>query len=332
MNTKIENIANRSIQGEKISYDDAYYLMCISGNEIYDLFYWANSIRYKSFKNVIRSCSIISVKQGRCSEDCKFCSQSVRYKTSISSFPLIEKEEIAKFVERGNDSKTDCIGIVTSGYSLEIDKDYDRICEYICELSKEGRIPIHTSIGTITYEMAKKLADNGVEMINHNLETSERYFPNICTTHSYSERADTIRNAKDAGMKVCSGGIFGVGESVEDRLDLAFELRALDVDAIPLNFLSPINGTPLCFEKPVEPMEILKIIAVFRFIFPDKEIKVAGGREANLRDLQSWMFYAGANSTMIGNYLTTKGKSPEEDLQMIKDLNLVHENGNVKRC
>jgi biotin synthase len=170
--------------------------------------------------------------------------------------------------------------------------------------------------------MAEKLVSSGVEMINHNLETSEDYYPNICTTHTFKDRVETIKIAKDAGLKICSGGIFGVGESVGDRLDLAFKLKELDVDAIPMNFLNPVKGTPLSSGKSLEPMEILKIIAVFRFIFPDKEIKVAGGREENLRDVQSWMFYAGANSTMIGDYLTTSGKLPEDDLQMIEDLGL----------
>jgi len=179
--------------------------------------------------------------------------------------------------------------------------------------------------------MAEKLVSSGVEMINHNLETSEGYYPNICTTHTYKDRVETIKIAKDAGLKICSGGIFGVGESIVDRLDLAFKLKELDVDAIPMNFLSPVKGTPLSAENSLEPMEILKIIAVYRFIFPDKEIKVAGGREENLRDVQSWMFYAGANSTMIGDYLTTRGKLPEDDLQMIKDLGLKYKVGEMQK-
>jgi len=183
----------------------------------------------------------------------------------------------------------------------------------------------------ITSKMAEKLASSGVEMINHNLETSESYYPNICTTHSYKDRVDTIRVAKNAGLQVCSGGIFGVGESIEDRLDLAFKLKELDVDTIPMNFLSPVKGTPLSTENSLEPMEILKIIAVYRFILPDKGIKVAGGREENLRDIQSWMFYAGANSTMIGDYLTTRGKLPADDLQMIKDLGLKYSAGEMQK-
>ena len=169
---------------------------------------------------------------------------------------------------------------------------------------------------------ARQLKNSGVRRINHNLETSERFFPKLCTTHSYSDRIRTIKEAKEAGLEVCSGGIFGVGESPEDRVDLAFTLRELDVDTIPLNFLHPIPGTPLANADPLAPREILGIIALFRFILPTKEIKVAGGREKNLGDLQSWIFYAGANSIIVGGYLSTNGRTPEEDFRMISDLGL----------
>lgn len=331
MNIKIEKIAKNILQAKEISYDEAHYLIEISGIEIYDLFYWANQIRYNSFKNVVSLCSIISARQGSCSEDCRFCSQSSRYKTEISNFPLIEKEKITEAVEKGKEYKSDCVGVVTSGYSQEGSDTFETICDQAYELSKQEGPPVHTSIGTITSKMAEKLVSSGVEMINHNLETSEEYYPNICTTHSYKDRVNTLKIAKNAGLKICSGGIFGVGESTEDRLDLAFKLKELDVDAIPMNFLSPVKGTPLSSENSLEPMEILKIIAVFRFIFPDKEIKIAGGREENLRDIQSWIFYAGANSTMIGDYLTTSGKRPEDDLQMIKDLGLKYKVGEMHK-
>ncbi len=331
MNIKIEKIANNILQGNEISYDEAHFLIEISGIEIYDLLYWANRIRYNSFKNVVSLCSIISARQGSCSEDCRFCSQSSRYKTEISNFPLIEKEKIEEAVKRGKENKSNSIGVVTSGYSLEESDNFNKICDDAFELSKHEGPPIHTSIGKITSKMAKKLVSSGVEMINHNLETSEGYYPNICTTHDFKDRVETIKIAKDAGLMICSGGIFGIGESDEDRLDLAFKLKELDVDAVPMNFLNPVKGTPLSSETPLKPMEILKLIAIYRFILPDKEIKIAGGREENLRDMQSWIFYAGANSAMIGDYLTTEGKKSDEDLQMIKDLGLEYNVGEMHK-
>lgn len=331
MNINIEKIARNVLQGNDVSYKDAHYLMELGGNQIYDLLYWANHIRYNSFKNVVSICSIISAKQGSCSEDCRFCSQSSRYQTEISRFPLIEKKVIAETIEKGKEYNSSCVGVVTSGYSLKDSENFERICDVAYELSMKDGPAVHTSIGTITSAMAKRLVSSGVEMINHNLETSEGYYSNICTTHTFKDRVKTIKIAKKAGLKICSGGIFGVGESVEDRLDLAFKLKELGVDAIPLNFLNPVKGTPSSLEKPLEPLEILKIIAVYRYIFPEKELKVAGGREENLRDVQSWMFYAGANSTMIGNYLTTRGKLPEDDLQMIEDLGLTYETGETHK-
>jgi len=175
MNTKIEKIASSVIEGDGISYEDAHFLMKVSGNEIYDLLYWANRIRYSSFKNEISLCSIVSARQGRCSEDCRFCSQSSLYQTEITNFPLVKKEIISETVERGKEYRSNCVGVVTSGYSLDGSEDFDRICEDAYELLQKSSIPIHTSIGTITSKMAKKLVSSGVEMINHNLETSESY-------------------------------------------------------------------------------------------------------------------------------------------------------------
>ena len=170
---------------------------------------------------------------------------------------------------------------------------------------------------------SQRLADMGVMRINHNLETSRRFFPNIATTHTYEDRVRTLKIAKEAGLSICSGGIFGLGEQWEDRIDIAFELRDLGADVVPINFLNAIQGTPLYTSvSPMEPMEALKIIAIYRFILPDRELKVAGGREKILRDLQSWIFFAGASSFLIGNYLTTFGRNPEQDHQMLKDLGI----------
>ena len=322
MNGKIKKIADQSLQNQPISRDDALFLMQINGEEVYDLFYWANQIRLKYFGHHVKACSIVSAKQGRCTEDCSFCSQSSRYHTGIEEFPLIDTNRILDIAKCAEQAGSNSIGIVTSGYSISKSDDLDKICGAIKAVVTDSCIHPHGSFGVLTEEVAGSLVKCGLKRLNHNLETSERFFPNICSTHTFSDRINTIRVAKEVGLEICSGAIFGVGEGMEDRIDIAFTLKNLDVDVVPLNFLHPVSGTPLENSIPLSPMEALKIISVFRFVLPDKEIKIAGGREKNLRDLQSWMFYAGANSTMIGNYLTTKGRKVEDDLEMIKDLNL----------
>jgi biotin synthase len=178
------------------------------------------------------------------------------------------------------------------------------------------------SLGRLEKERILKLRECGASCIHHNIETSPEYFPRICSTHTFDERIRTARAIKEAGMPLCCGAIFGMGESWEDRLKIALILRELDADSIPLNFLIPVKGTALEKQKPLSPPEILRIIALFRFVLPEKTIRVCAGREYNLRDLQSWIFYAGANGMMIGGYLTQSGRSVEQDMQMLKDLKL----------
>lgn len=322
MNNKIKEIASQALQNEPISRDDALYLMQIDRDEIYDLFYWANKIRLRYFGHSVKTCSIVSARQGRCTEDCSFCSQSVRYHTGIEEFPLIDSDKILDVAKCAEQAGSGSLGIVTSGYSIDDSQDLAAICRAVEELVQNTHIHPHGSFGILTREMAESLVKSGLKRINHNLETSERFFPNLCSTHSFGERVNTLRIAKEVGLEICSGAIFGAGEAMEDRIDLAFTLKNLDVDVVPVNFLHPVSGTPLENNIQLTPFEALKIISVFRFVLPDKEIKIAGGREKNLRDLQSWMFYAGANSTMIGNYLTTTGRKVENDLQMIRDLRL----------
>ncbi|MFN3531055.1 MAG: biotin synthase BioB [Candidatus Brocadia sp.] len=326
MNNKIKEIANQSLQNESISRDDALYLMQIGGDEIYDVLYWANQIRLRYFGHSVKACSIVSAKQGRCTEDCSFCSQSARYHTGIEEFPLIDTKKISDVARYAEQTGSSALGIVTSGYGMNNPRDLDKISAAIKEVIKNTHIHPHGSFGILTRETAESLVKCGLKRLNHNLETSERFFPNVCSTHTFSDRMNTIRIAKEVGLEICSGAIFGIGEEIEDRIDLAFTLKNLDVDVVPLNFLHPISGTPLENSVPLTPMEALKVVAVFRFVLPDKEIKIAGGRERTLRDLQSWMFYAGANSTMIGNYLTTTGRKIEEDFQMVKDLGLELQN------
>jgi biotin synthase len=214
-------------------------------------------------------------------------------------------------------------GIVTATKALTRGTFLDTVLESVRRIKAEGKVQPDASLGIIYEpEIAVMLKEAGLGEFNHNLETSRRYFGEICTTHTYDERLNTLKYLKAAGIMVCSGGIFGMGESWEDRVDLALELRGVGVDTVPMNFLHRIDGTPLEKMEPMEPLEVLHCIALFRLLLPQTEIKVAGGREVNLRSLQPLMFSSGANSTMVGNYLTTRGWNAAKDHEMIADLGL----------
>ncbi|NOZ22975.1 MAG: biotin synthase BioB [Planctomycetes bacterium] len=322
MNKQISEIAKAALSGSDISRDDAAGLAGVTGQGVYDLLYWANAIRYAHHGDRITLCSVISAKQGKCTEDCRFCAQSVHHQASIAEYDLVERNKIVHAADNAKKMGSHRFGIVTSGESACDTDDWSAVLDAVRALVAMGSITPCASLGSLTKEAAEELRQAGLERYHHNLETSEGHFPNICSTHSFEDRVDTIRVAKDAGLEVCCGGIFGVGETWEDRIDLAFTLRELGVDSVPLNFLNPIPGTPLGDMEPTPPLDLLKIIALYRFILPEQEIRVCGGREVSLRDLQSWMFYAGANGTMIGNYLTTEGRCADDDRRMFHDLGM----------
>jgi biotin synthase len=211
---------------------------------------------------------------------------------------------------------------VTSGVKALSGAEFDVLLECVGDSVKEAQATLCCSLGQIDAEKARMLKDEGVTRYHHNLESSARFYGRISKAIHYDDKVATVRAAKEAGLETCCGGIFGLGEAWEDRVDLAMTLRELDVDSIPLNFLRPVEGTPLDNMKPLSPLEALRIIALFRLMLPDKTIRVCGGREFVLRDLQSWMYYAGANGAMLGSYLTTTGRPPEEDLRMVEDLGL----------
>ncbi|MBI5359606.1 MAG: biotin synthase BioB [Planctomycetes bacterium] len=317
------DILKKIIAGAKLGKEDFMPLLKL---EIYELMYGANLLRMAKFGNKVDFCSLINAKSGNCSEDCKFCAQSSHNAADAKAYELVDAEKIEKAFWKAQTAGTKRFDIVTSGNELT-DDEFNTIVSTVKKLSadKKKKIAMCVSIGRLTPERAGQLKEAGITRAHHNLETSRRFFPEICTTHTYDERIETIRNIKKAGLEVCSGGIMGMGETWEDRLDMALTLRELDVDAVPLNFLMPIQGTPFERYPVMEPMDILRTIAVFRYALPTKDIRVCGGREKNLRDLQSWVFFAGANAIMIGGYLTQSGRSEEDDLRMIKDLGLTAE-------
>jgi len=288
----------------------------------FDLMHSANRIRRHFKGNRVEFCSVINSKSGRCPNDCKFCAQSSRWNTGIRIHPLLTCGELVERSENIDSSAVGHVGIVTSGISISKSEELDSICRAIDEIQRLQPFRVCASLGELTPEKALKLKQAGLRRYHHNLEASPKFYPRLCSTYDYEKKLETVRTARDAGLEVCCGGIFGVGEDWEDRLDLAFTLRELDPESVPINFLRPIAGTPLENSAPLSPTEALKIIALYRFVLPNKTIKVCGGREYILRDMQSWMFYAGADGTMLGNYLTTDGRRPKEDLAMVRNLGL----------
>ncbi|MBI1388674.1 MAG: biotin synthase BioB [bacterium] len=319
----LQDLRDRIInEGYRINRIEAERIAHVPEQESMLLFHYAQQLRKHFRGDVVGLCAIVNAKSGACSEDCAFCAQSAHFETGSPVYALISPEEA---VERAKVAKNDgakAFGIVISGLGIKRDGELKRIGEIVKRIRREVDIEVHGSFGVLDREKVEYLRHCGVSMIHHNLETSERHFANICTTHTYQDRVETIRAAASCGMPVCGGGIFGMGETLEDRVDMAFELRGLGVSVTPMNFLHAIDGTPLEKQTPMTPIECLMTVALFRFIMPDKEIKVCGGRESNLRDLQSMIFFAGADSMMIGNYLTTAGREPELDYQMMRDLGL----------
>jgi len=316
----IEDFQQMVLSGGQLDAQDAARLVAISENSPYELLHAANRIREHFKGNVVHLCSIVNARSGSCSEDCKFCSQSAHHNTGAPEYALMDREAILEAARRCADSAADSFGIVTSGRGPGSEQDFDVLCEIAGELTGAKAC---ASVGMLDADSAARLRAAGLRRYNHNLETAASFFHNICTTHTYDDRLATVRAAKTAGLEVCCGGIFGLGESWDQRIELALELRDLDVDTVPINFLNPLPGTALEHLNVLPAMEGLRIIALYRFLLPTKDIKAAGGRERCLGDLQSWMFYAGANGTLIGNYLTTTGRPPDEDLKMIEALGLV---------
>jgi biotin synthase len=306
---------------EEIDFLEAMDLMSLKGHECIELFSLANTVRSR-LGDRVDLCSIINARCGMCPEDCKFCAQSVHNETEITPHSLLDEDEILNMALLMQEEGAGRFCIVISGKEMN-ESDPDMILSSIRRIRKETSLSICVSLGMLNRESAKDLKKAGVTRIHHNLETSKSFFKNICTTHSYTEKINTVSTAQEAGLEVCCGGIIGMGESIKDRIELAFTLKELDVDSIPINILNPVKGTAFENIGQISPLECLKTIAVFRLILPDKNIRAAGGREVNMRDLQCLSLIAGANGLLLGNYLTTQGRLPKDDIQMIDDLGLV---------
>ncbi len=314
-----EIFVERVRSGKRLSADEAMQILTARGSMLTAFMAGAQQLKEKYLGERVDLCSIINAKSGRCAENCSFCAQSSHYDAEVQVYPLKSRAELLEGARAAENNGSGCYGIVTSGTRIEPGAEFDELLEAIRDIRRETRIVPSASLGLLDKASARALHDAGCGTYHHNLETARSFFPEICTTHDYEEDVETVRVAKAAGMTVCSGGLFGLGESRQQRYELAVTLRELDVDSIPLNFLNPIAGTPLAGNPLLTPMDCLRIICLFRYLLPEKRITVCGGRDVNLRDYQAAIFMAGASGMMVGNYLTTSGRNLQTDLDMLKD-------------
>ncbi len=321
MKSFIKDLEIRILSGEYINFQEAMTLTELRNNEeIEQLCLSANNIRKTFCGNKVDLCSIMNAKSGRCSEDCKFCAQSVHYNTNAEVYDLVSKEAALKIAKENESEGVNRFSLVTSGRGIT-SSDFEKVLDIYEKLNRELKMKLCASLGILEYDKLLKLKERGITMYHHNLETSREFYKEICTTHSYEERIDTIKAAQKAGIPVCSGGIIGLGESWVDRINLAFQLKELKIMSIPVNVLNPVKGTPLEGSKNLSQEDILKTIAIFRFINPKALIRLAGGRNL-IRDLGKECFNSGANATITGNYLTTSGNKICDDKKMISELKL----------
>lgn len=319
---RILELTNKVLNGNDITPDEALEIINTSDEDTFVLLSMADKIRQKFCGNEVDLCAIVNGRSGRCPENCNFCAQSAHYKTGVAEYPLMDADSLVEAAHAAKNSGAIRFSIVTSGRNTNNPHEFEQILTALTRIKNEVGIEICCSLGLLTLEQAHKLRAIGVTRYHSNIETAPSHFPAICTTHDYNDKMSTIANAKKAGMRVCSGGIINLGETLEQRVEMAFELKNLKIDSIPLNILNPIKNTPQEDRPPLEPLEILRTFAMFRFVNPQAQIRTAGGREINLRSLQPYILSGGLNGIMIGNYLTTGGRSPQEDLDMIQDLKL----------
>lgn len=317
---EVEQLVQQAVAGHAPTHARGVKILRTRGAELSAYLAGAHYLKERTFGDTAQLCSIINAKSGRCMENCAFCAQSAHHQSSPPVYPLKTLEEIVAGAKQAEADGSHCYGIVTSGTRPEAGREFETILTAIRKIRESCTIEPSASLGLLTEDLAQSLAEAGCVTYHHNLETARSFFPQICTTHDYEEDVNTVRLAKASGMKVCCGGIFGLGESDEQRVELAETLRELDVDSVPLNFLNPIQGTPLENHRSLSPLDCVRAISMFRYFLPDKPISVCGGREPNLRELQSWIFMSGASGTMVGNYLTTSGRDRAVDMQMFADI------------
>ncbi len=318
------NIADYIIEGGALDDATALRLLMLPDERVYDLMYAAYLVKRRFQGDHVHRCSIVNAKSGACGEDCKFCGQSASYQhaTGVETYAVMNADAILRAADQATGFGSTNFGIVTAIKGVQEGPMLEAICTAVRKIREAGKIAPDASLGVVSKRVLEKLKDAGLQVYHHNLESARSYYPNICTTRDWSENFETVQRAREVGLETCCGGILGMGESIEQRVELMQQVASLQPEHIPLNFLVPVKGTPLEHVEPLRPMDCLKAIAVFRLTNPKSDLFIAGGRIQHLRQLQPFIFMAGANGMMVGDYLTTAGRTKDDDLELVRDLGL----------
>jgi biotin synthase len=315
----IKEVMNKVLTGGDINFDEAERLL--HSNDISTLANSSNTITRRFNGHRVDVESLINAKSGGCPEDCSFCAQSASYMTGINKYSLLSQDSVLEQARRVKESGANSFCLVCA-YRSPPEKEFNRICQIIIEIKKKLKIDVNVSLGFISRDKARRLKSIGVKRYNHNLETSESYFSQICKTHDFYDRVNTAKIVKEVGLELCCGGIIGMGENPRQRLELAFALKALEPEEVPMNILIARKGTPLQDLKPLDPMDAIRTIAAWRFIMPKTILKIGGGREIHLKEHERMALKAGANGIITGGYLTTSGNNSNTDIAMIEEIGL----------
>jgi biotin synthase len=318
----IDDMIEIALKGQSISSDKALQLESFTHEELDYLFIGTDRIRDKFKGDDVKICSIVNAKSGRCVEDCSFCAQSSSFKTDAPETELMRVEEMVAAAKEAEAFGANEFSIVASGTKMDDRKELDKVIAAVRRIKAETKLETCCSLGLMELDDLKELKAAGLDRCHHNLETAASFFNKIVTTHTYEDEVKAVQNAKEAGLQVCVGGIFGMGETFAQRVELAFSIRELGTQSLPINFLKPIDGTGLDHLETIEYYDALKTIALLRLVLPKIDLFVCGGREEVMTDKQEQLFSAGANGILGGNYLTTKGQDPKRDIEMIQSLGL----------
>ena len=317
---KIMKWTEKVLDGGEVTEEDARQIIRTSEEDTVFLLAMADRIRQKFCGRAVDLCAIVNARSGSCPEDCKFCAQSGHYQTGVKTYSFLSEEKILEAAKKAKASGAVRFDLVTAGRGQTNARDFEEILDLIGKIRKEVGIEVCCSLGFLTDEQARRLKKAGISRLHCNIETAPSYFHEVCTTHSMEDKEKNIAAAQKAGIRVCCGGIIGLGETLDQRVEMAFQLKKMHIDAVPLNVLNPVPGTPFAGNHPLSPMEILRSFAMFRYVLPKALIRTAGGRQVNVRSLQPMALAGGLNGVMIGNYLTTSGSDPRDDLRMLHDL------------